>query len=415
MAERRRTLFVNWTSVNGAAQGKRKLVLRENDKGEYTCPVKLCLHTDFKSKRGLRKHIDNKHSWYFYFDEQPEIKREEVEDNQPPLQKKASTTSKPYYSMEEGIGKDFLNWLCTSCGGGKSEKEAKQIAKRALKFLMDCTGGNESSIALTTDLVDCCLGSPSIIIRFLTTLEKEWKLSFSSSLSYVKAICDLLDFRKANGVTDSNLRCFTVTEVYLRRAKENFRKKKRLECTRNFDLETLVARESWATLEEMENVIPFHIDKFKVIVDQCKRQNPLPCRNDLSFCTRFITTFLFLRVKCSRPMTFQFLTLAMIDKARVNDGFIDQTEFKTASKYSFDTLIITPEVFTILDVYIDNVRPLFKPSCEYLLVSSNGNQYQSLTTAMTMLVHEAIGKYIHPTRYRQIVETSSAKRLSRED
>ena len=32
-----------------------------------------------------------------------------------------------------------------------------------------------------------------------------------------------------------------------------------------------------------------------------------------------------------------------------------------------------------------------------------------------MLVHEAIGKYIHPTRYRQIVETASAERLTREE
>ena len=165
----------------------------------------------------------------------------------------------------------------------------------------------------------------------------------------------------------------------------------------------------------MENVIPFHIEKFKILIDKCNNQNPMPTKNELCFCTRFVTTFLFLRVKCSRPMTFQYLTLSMIDKARVNKGFIDQTEFKTASKYAFDTLIIDPEVFTILDAYIDYVRPLFNPKCDYLLLSSTGRQYQSLTTAMTMLVHEAIGKYIHPTRYRQIVETASADRLTREE
>ena len=165
----------------------------------------------------------------------------------------------------------------------------------------------------------------------------------------------------------------------------------------------------------MENVIPYHVGKFKLLIDKCKNQNPLPTKNELCFCTRFLTTFLFLRVKCSRPMTFQYLTLSMIDKARVNKGFIDQTEFKTASKYAFDTLIIDPEVFTILDAYIDYVRPLFNPKCDYLLLSSTGRQYQSLTTAMTMLVHEAIGKYIHPTRYRQIVETASADRLTREE
>ena len=415
MAKQRRNLFVNWNAINGAANGKRKLVLRSNDKGTFTCPIKLCLHSDYKSQRGLRKHIDNIHPWYYYFDQQPEIKREEVEQLQPAEPRRASTANIPHYSMDDGIGKDFLRWLCTSCGGGKTEREAKQIAKRALKFLMESTGSNDSGLPLTNELIDCCLGSPSILIKFLETLETEWKLKFSGLLTYVKAITDLLDFRKSNGVSDNNLRSFTVTEVYLRRAKENFRKKKHLESTRNFDLESLIARDSWATIEEMENVIPFHINRFKEIVEKCKSQAPLPTKQEQSFCTRFVTTFLFLRVKCSRPMTFQYLTLPMIDRARVNDGFIDQKEFKTSSKYLFDTLIVSAEVFTILDAYIDNVRPLFNPSCDFLLVSQNGTQYKSLTAAMTMLVYEAIGKHIHPTRYRQIVETASAQRLSREE
>ena len=114
-------------------------------------------------------------------------------------------------------------------------------------------------------------------------------------------------------------------------------------------------------------------------------------------------------------MTFQFLSLSMIEKAKTIGGFIDQREFKTSDKYLFDTLIMTDEMFAVLDVYVDHVRPLLNPQCDYLLISSTGNQYQSLTTAMTMLVHEAIGKYIHPTRYRQIVETTSAERLTREE
>jgi hypothetical protein len=411
----RRVLFVDWRSINGAAQGKRKLVLRENEHGKYTCPINICLHSDYKTARGLRKHIESRHSWFFYFDKQPEIKREEVEQLQPTIAKRASTSKKPHYSIDEGIGLDFLDWLCTSCGGGKSQREAKQIAKRAMKFLMNCTGENDADCPLSNELIDCCLGSAAIIIKFLTTIEKTWKLSSSGSLNYVKSITDLLDFRKCNGVTDSNLRCFTVTEVYLRRAKENLRKKKNLECTRNYNLETLIARDSWATLEEMEEVIPFHIERFKCIIQKCKRQTPLPSPQELSFCTRFITTFLFLRVKCSRPMTFQFLTLPMIERARQNNGFIDQTEFKTAEKYLFDTLVVTEEVFIIVDAYIDYVRPLFNPTCDYLLVSNTGSQYKSLTTAMTILVHEAIGKYVHPTRYRQIVETSSVERLTRNE
>jgi len=36
----------------------------------------------------------------------------------------------------------------------------------------------------------------------------------------VKAIGDMVDFRKSNGVTENTLRCFTVTKVYLRRLRK---------------------------------------------------------------------------------------------------------------------------------------------------------------------------------------------------
>ena len=410
----RRVLFVNWKAMNGAAQGKRRLHLRSNDKGTFTCPVKFCLHADFKSNRGLRKHIDNKHPWFYYFEEQPEIKREEVELIQPAI-KRASTLNIPSFSIDEGRGNDFLTWLGTTSGGGKSHREGKQIAKRAMKFLMECTEENQDDQPLCNKLIDCCLGSPQIIIRFLTTLEKEWKLSYSSSLSFVKSISDLLDFRKSEGVTDCNLRCFTVTEVYLRRAKENLRKKKNLECTRNFDLETLIACDSWASLDDMQKVVPFHTARFENYVEKCIQECPLPTKNELMFCTRFISTVLFLKVKCSRPMTFQYLTIEMIEKAKTNGGFVDQTQFKTSSKYLFDTLINTEETMAVLDAYIVHVRPLLNPMTNYLLTSSSGGQYQSLTTAMTLLVHQAIGKHINPTRYRQIVETTSSDVLSRDE
>ena len=410
---RSRSLVVNWKAVDGAAHGRRKLMLRPNCNNIYICPIKICLHSGFKSSRGLRKHINSKHSWYYYFDEQPEIKREEIEMNQP-LRKKVCTSKKPAFSLEDGIGKTFLLWLCTSCGGGKSRKEALQIGKRAMKFLMEALGNNEGDNELTNEFIDCCLTSVSILIKFLQTLEEDWKLSSSASLNYVKAIGDMVDFRKANGVSDNTLRCFTVIEVYIRRAKENLSKKKNIECHRNLDLETLIARGSWATIEEMEEVIPFHIKEFKLVIEKCKEEKPVT-KSELVFCTRFITALLFLRVTCSRPMTYQFLTIAMIEKAKFNDGIVDQTEFKTSAQYVFDTLIITTDVMSILDLYIDYIRPRLYPKCEYLLISTNGTQYQSLTTAMTMLVNQAIGKYIHPTRYRQIVETESSERLTREE
>ena len=102
----------------------------------------------------------------------------------------------------------------------------------------------------------------------------------------------------------------------------------------------------------------------------------------------------------------------MVEVARINGGFIDQTEFKTSATYTFDTLIISEEVIKVLDCYIFHVRPLLNPVCNYLLVSTVGKQYTSFTIAMTWLVKEAFGKYINPTRYRQIIETESSTRLT---
>ena len=413
--KRSRCLAVDWKAIEGAAHSKRQLVLRKNDNDLFTCPVKLCLHADFKSNRGLRKHINNKHPWFYYFDDQPEVKREEMEEIVV-KKKKSNTSKKPAFSLDDGIGEEFVKWLCTSCGGGKTEKEAKQAGKRTMKFFMQALGNNENETDLTYEFVDCCLSNASIIISFLTVLEEEWKLSSSGSLNYVRAISDFVDFRKAHRVSDNTLRCFTVVEVYLRRAMVNLRKKKNLECNRNLDLETLIARDSWATIEELEEVIPFHMKTFKILIAKCKGEGLVePNNNDLVFGIRFITTVLFLRVKSSRPMSFQFITIPMIKKAQTNGGFIDQTEFKTSSSYIFDTLILSEDVLEMVNLYINHVRPRLQPKCDYLLISSNGTQFQSLTTAMTMLVKQAIGKYINPTRYRQIVETESSERLTLEE
>ena len=65
----------------------------------------------------------------------------------------------------------------------------------------------------------------------------------------------------------------------------------------------------------------------------------------------------------------------------------------------------------ILEKYITYIRPLLKPTCECVLVNRNGKQFQKLTDLFSVLVFEAIGKYIHPTRYRQIIKTQSAEFL----
>ena len=105
----------------------------------------------------------------------------------------------------------------------------------------------------------------------------------------------------------------------------------------------------------------------------------------------------------------------MVEDAKLNGGFIDQTAFKTCAMYTFDTLALSEAVIQILDSYKENIRPLCNPSCDYFIVTTAGTQYTSFSTAMSLLVHEAIGKHVNPTRYRQIVETKSNDVLSEKE
>ena len=78
-------------------------------------------------------------------------------------------------------------------------------------------------------------------------------------------------------------------------------------------------------------------------------------------------------------------------------------------------------IFVMLDhcftqnVIMFYVRPLFHPKCDYLLVMRSGTQDKKLSDLMSILTFQAIGKYIHPTCYRQILETKSVLLLSSEE
>ena len=133
--------------------------------------------------------------------------------------------------------------------------------------------------------------------------------------------------------------------------------------------------------------------------------------HDLSFATSFIVAALFLMVKASRPMTYQFLTVQMVESIGEN-GIINQTIFKTKEKYGFDSLIFSNDVLTLIKNYINFIRPRLNPCCDYVLICRNGKQISKLSNIFGRVVFLAIGKYINPTRYRQIIETESAEKLS---
>ena len=52
-----------WKDAIGAKTKPRRLKLNADTDGNFSCPVPLCEQEKYRSKRGCRKHIFNKHGW----------------------------------------------------------------------------------------------------------------------------------------------------------------------------------------------------------------------------------------------------------------------------------------------------------------------------------------------------------------
>ena len=110
-------------------------------------------------------------------------------------------------------------------------------------------------------------------------------------LRYVTAISDLFDFRKFNSPPGPVLQNFSVTEVYIKPAKKCLVKIMRSHWTTDLDIETLESRRRWASLGELQNVVPFHIERYNEILEECKKGSSIVTPTDLTFASRFIAVF----------------------------------------------------------------------------------------------------------------------------
>ena len=417
---------VDWSNIEGALPKPKRLHLEKDEAdSSYHCPIQECEHEGFQSQRGCRKHVNNKHGWFLYFDEKPALtksadnffqdskEKQETHSTGDALSSTGKTVKRvrsfPSFSVSGQLGEALTKWLTGSGGGYKKDRQAGQIVNRCFKFLQFCCDEEEE---LTFEVMDFSLCSPNLLFKFIDYLQEECKLGHSGRLGYIDKISDLIDFRKVNGCSELVLRNLCSTELYIKKVRRTVAKMMRLKWTQDLDIETLEARGHWATMEELLQVVTFHLPRYENTVKSCSTDPDQVNPSDLTFATKFVATYLFIKVKGSRPMTYQYLTVDMVKTAKENGGFIDQKKFKTAEKYGFDSLILTETSMHVLDGYITLVRPLLKPQCDFVLVTRNGGQHSKLGDVMSKLVFDAIGKYVHPTRYRQIVETQSVNVLT---
>ncbi|CAH3173163.1 unnamed protein product, partial [Porites lobata] len=339
---------VNWSKFANASPKPKRLHLEEDDcDGLFHCPVQICNHEGFATQRGCRKHVKNKHSWYYYFDEKPDSAQIEK-----------------------------LNVDETS----KCEASDQKITPRKSRTIASFDPKNK------------------ITKNFF----------FRGSLAVVGAVkllgchCRIGGLSKSEWSIGIGIEGLTSTEIYLKKVRKTVSKMMRLQWTSELDIDALEAKGHWATLEELLEVVGRYLPRYESVLKSCKEKPGAVLPIDLSFATKFVAVYLFIK----------YLTVEMVNKAKTNGGFVDQKMFKTAGKYGFDSLYLTETSMQVLDGYINHIRPLLRPTCDFVLVTRNGGQHQKLGGLMSKLVFDATGKYVHPTRYRQIVETASSRQLS---
>ena len=187
-------------------------------------------------------------------------------------------------------------------------------------------------------MIDYAWGSPHLLTNFVDSLKDKWGIGQSGQISYTSSISDLLDFRKFNRPPTSVLQNFAVSEVYVKRAQKCSAKDMRANWAAELDIQTIKSRRSWATLSKVQSVIPFHSEPYESVLENCITCPSCVTPADVTFATCFVAAYLFPKVKGCRPMTYQHLTLRMLESAQKNKGMVDQKIFKTAKKYGFDSV-----------------------------------------------------------------------------
>ena len=158
---------VNWSDIDGASPKPKRLHLEKDETDSLNhCPIQECDHSGFQSQRGCRKHVNTKHSWFFYFDKKPTDSK--LAANSSEISKKSSTSGTdddishastkysarliPSFSPSGQIGEEFTNWLTGSGGGYKKDRPAQQIVNRCFKFLKFCCEEEEELLLPFVDL-----------------------------------------------------------------------------------------------------------------------------------------------------------------------------------------------------------------------------------------------------------------------
>ena len=69
-------------------------------------------------------------------------------------------------------------------------------------------------------------------------------------------------------------------------------------------------------MDELLEVATFHLPRYENTVKMCKTSAGQVNPSDITFATKFVAMYLFIKVKGSHPMTYQYLTVDMVGTAK---------------------------------------------------------------------------------------------------
>ena len=71
-------------------------------------------------------------------------------------------------------------------------------------------------------------------------------------------------------VSSDILKNFSISDIYLKSAKKCILKRMNVQWNTELDIETLESKGRWAALKELQQIIPFHLNQYKLILEKCK-------------------------------------------------------------------------------------------------------------------------------------------------
>jgi hypothetical protein len=126
----RKKPVIDWKTVNSAFSKPRRLHLVQGSDGLNHCPIISCDHPGFASRRGCRKHVKTIHTWYYYFDDKPNVAVDTLVISAAPNVANGKGSIVPSCSTDN----DFVLAVATK-QLWKSHKQSDISVSRALKFV----------------------------------------------------------------------------------------------------------------------------------------------------------------------------------------------------------------------------------------------------------------------------------------